>query len=544
MAMRKPAACRYSSIATVLVAVNLAVLFFYFSFSVQDYSWGWNQSSERSESGAPPREVPQATLTVTAVTTATAIEVPQATLTVTAVTTAAAIEVPQATLTITAVTTSTAIVEAVRPPSPPKIPGPPFCDVCSSDDHLCTLYGEHNLARSRVYEGANARFRRVIANALAGKPTKIGVLGGSVTKGHGVSHTESWTTIFLDSWNKLFPKSKTTFINGAVPATGSDYFSMCFGEHIDEDVDLVIVELLINDQRLESNALANEWLLRGLLGLPKNPAVINLYTIGLSFETITTGGDLHTPISAYYDVPVVSARNMLAPHIFKHAKLDEYYFTKTSDGTPDWRHVGAPGHKVMGDLLVAYTQRQICAVEREKAKPTKYTSDGTLPGTEGLDTIPRLRLFQKYDRETITDLIKPTCSSVRTTKHPLTPIEAKGWERWVHQEYKDKPYLVGKEPGSIFKVEVTVGPMGRVRITYLKSKTFGLGDAWCWLDDDRKGGKRVVSWWNLEKYNLAQVAVVTDTATPGKHVLTCEIMKETSDPGGGHEFRLIAVDAS
>jgi hypothetical protein len=107
--------------------------------------------------------------------------------------------------------------------------------------------------------------------------------------------------------------------------------------------------------------------------------------------------------------------------------------------------VGAPGHKVMADLLVAYTQRQICAVEREKAKPTKYTSDGTLPGTEGLDTIPRvcervetldlthicfalqLRLFQKYDHETITDTIKPTCFSVRTIKHPLTPIEAKGW---------------------------------------------------------------------------------------------------------------------
>lgn len=49
------------------------------------------------------------------------------------------------------------------------------------------------------------------------------------------------------------------------------------------------------------------------------------------------------------------------------------------------------GHKVMADLLTAYTQRHICAVEREKAKPTKYiSSDGTLPGTDGLDTIPRV----------------------------------------------------------------------------------------------------------------------------------------------------------
>ena len=40
-----------------------------------------------------------------------------------------------------------------------------------------------------------------------------------------------------------------TLINGAVPATGSDYFAMCFGEHIDKDVDLVILEIAINDQR-------------------------------------------------------------------------------------------------------------------------------------------------------------------------------------------------------------------------------------------------------------------------------------------------------
>jgi lysophospholipase L1-like esterase len=100
-----------------------------------------------------------------------------------------------------------------------------------------------------VYEGANARFRRVIADALAGKPIKIGILGGSVTKGHGIRDAENWTYLFLNAWKQLFPKSETTLVNGAVPATTSDYYSMCFGEHLDEDVDLIIVELLINDQR-------------------------------------------------------------------------------------------------------------------------------------------------------------------------------------------------------------------------------------------------------------------------------------------------------
>jgi len=90
---------------------------------------------------------------------------------------------------------------------------------------------------------------------MAGKPTKIGILGGSVTKGHGLmrNNLENWTIKYLEAWKRLFPKSETTLINGAVPATGSDYYSMCFGEHIDEDVDLVIVELMINDQRYADN---------------------------------------------------------------------------------------------------------------------------------------------------------------------------------------------------------------------------------------------------------------------------------------------------
>lgn len=72
-----------------------------------------------------------------------------------------------------------------------------------------------------------------------------------MTKGNGLLHNrvENWTAKFLEAWKALFPKSETTLINGAVPATVSDYLSMCFGEHIDEDVDLVILELLINDQR-------------------------------------------------------------------------------------------------------------------------------------------------------------------------------------------------------------------------------------------------------------------------------------------------------
>ncbi|KAF8583190.1 hypothetical protein K439DRAFT_1661401 [Ramaria rubella] len=416
--------CRSSPVVAVLIAVNITTLLLFFYRGESNTLWIFNDVTKQHEE---PRPVAPVTVTVTAVTTATA-------------------------------TVETSRQSASSDSSKPFRHR--FCDVCGPQDTMCTLYGEHNLARSRVYEGANSRLRRVIKDALAGKPIKIGVLGGSVTKGNGLlrNHVENWTVRFFEGWKALFPKSKATLVNGAVPATGSDYLSMCFGEHID-DVDLVVVELLINDQRLESEALAYEWLLRGVLGLPRSPAVVNLHTIGLSFDYISTGGDLHTPIAEYYDAPIISMRNMLVHHVLNNPHLDEYYFNKLPNGEPDWRHVNAKGHKVMADLLTAYTQRQICAIERDNTQTTTYITDGTLPGTDGLDTIPRLRLFQKYDRESVTGPIKPMCQSIRTEKHPLSPVEANGWEQWAHVGRLEKKYLVARQPGATIKLKVVVGVM-------------------------------------------------------------------------------------
>ena len=112
---------------------------------------------------------------------------------------------------------------------------------------------------------------------------------------------------------------------------------MCFAEHIDKDVDLIILEIAINDQRsvlhsrtvqptpllscpttthqgysnvypcyrYDKFAEANEWLLRALLDLPKRPAILNLQTMALMFDQITTGGDLHIGLMNYYGESVV-----------------------------------------------------------------------------------------------------------------------------------------------------------------------------------------------------------------------------------------------
>ena len=44
--------------------------------------------------------------------------------------------------------------------------------------------------------------------------------------------------------------------------------------------------------------------------------------------------------------------------------------------------------------------------------------------------------------------------------------------------------------------------------------------------------------------DLCRTEDITDEASAGEHELHCELMKDTKDPKGGTEFRLIAVDAA
>lgn len=46
----------------------------------------------------------------------------------------------------------------------------------------------------------------------------------------------------------------------------------------------------------------------------------------------------------------------------------------------------------MADLLSAYTQRQLCAIEEGRARPNTFVSEnGKLPNFDDMEDIPRVR---------------------------------------------------------------------------------------------------------------------------------------------------------
>ncbi|KAH7102217.1 hypothetical protein BKA62DRAFT_617848, partial [Auriculariales sp. MPI-PUGE-AT-0066] len=418
------------------------------------------------------------------------------------------------------------------------------CNVCGPEDVLCHKYGLHLLARSRGFEGANSRFHRVLRDAQAGKPIKI---AGSVSVGHGVTTSEQWLHVF-GAWWEFYFTGGLQIQNGALRATGTAHFSMCFKEQIDDDADLIITEFAINDQRTEENAENFELLLRQLLELPKRPAVLNLQVLSLGFTRLTAGGDLHTAIAEYYDTPVISLRNALLPQLVETQSSIRSFFSAKRDGSVDAMHINAKGHQMAGELLTAYTQRQICAMAQQDTLASEYLI-GTSEASQlllDLDKMPAYRLFSGLNDPPAL-VLDPYCSSTRSEKHPLIPEYNDRWSNWTWSPPnggKPKKYVVAQEPGAKigFKVPVRGGGMGRVRMRYLRSKQYGLGIARCWLDEDTAHEVRVDGYWG-HAMNIAFTTVLSSNATKGEHMLWCEMTGHTNSPDGGREFRFIGVDS-
>lgn len=70
----------------------------------------------------------------------------------------------------------------------------------------------------------------------------VGVIGGSISWGHGVQRgSEDWFSLLQRWMESTFTQHNITFKNGCVPATQSSYVSSCLQQFVDADVDLVSV---------------------------------------------------------------------------------------------------------------------------------------------------------------------------------------------------------------------------------------------------------------------------------------------------------------
>ncbi|CAD6574764.1 MAG: CAP64 protein product - [Tremellales sp. Tagirdzhanova-0007] len=422
------------------------------------------------------------------------------------------------------------------------------CSICSVAPDLCDQFGERQLKRAFLYTGTNARLRKMLKKLKSGVPFTIGVIGGSVSKGFGLNeHSEinssgNLNRIVFDHLNELFPAAngvmtdvsgkedgKNAFVNGAQGGTGTNYFAMCFKEHIPEDVDLVLIELAINDELLIQSFGTYELLLRGLLNLPNEPAIINMQVFALMFPQIATGGDIHQGVSQLYDIPTISMRNLILHDILNNSTMARDWFTKKSDvesddfSDIDVRHISRVGHRLMADLVNAYIDVELCEMDNNDF-------DVQVP------EIPKNLLHEHWNPEYTVPPLSPQCYSNNARTNKLAPVEATGWREWNWQE---KHYLIADMPGSKVSFRVHTS-LGAVQVHFLRSAQYGLGSVRCWVDDDESTSKFLIGYWDLP-YNIGYTEDIARGLPEGEHMLHCLSLPETADPMGGTEFRLISV---
>lgn len=245
-------------------------------------------------------------------------------------------------------------------------------------------------------------------------------------------------------------------------------------------------------------------------------------------------------------------------HVTHHGRLETHVLILSFSSTVLDMQLGGAAHEAQAQLVNLYIDRQLCEVDRRELEaPPIQKTDGpwVYQREEEILNLPRvgsvlrfrlsifclstclsfammltdfrlmynsqLLLTDTWDDERVTPKMVSTCRSTSSSRNPLKPFKAEGWAIWrdefkkkvIHQPtsipvllYKQlthtpsdvlfnlQPYLMSSTPGSTVSFEVDV-TQGLVKLSYLRSATFNLGMARCWMNDDEKHGVDLDGYW-------------------------------------------------
>jgi len=216
---------------------------------------------------------------------------------------------------------------------------------------------------------------------------KLSVVGGSVSFGTTFTTSRSKSLFHwkIYQWlNATFPDVLHEHYCGAVPASGPSYMEHCLHWHVEAESDLVLLEYAVNFEPGADDIQSFERMLRKLLRMPKQPAIIivntmelmppNVHSLHFSGEKAFLDGYSSGPASAedmsflypsppedeitqlalYYGVPTVSLRSAL----FHELKSGSPRFP-VKEVFHDRHHPGAWGHSLMAQMVVDMVSSQV-----------------------------------------------------------------------------------------------------------------------------------------------------------------------------------------
>lgn len=390
-------------------------------------------------------------------------------------------------------------------------------------------YDKYILDKSISYKGTSYKIRQKLKKAINGNKIKIGVLGGSISTGHTLENplVETYHSNLFYWWNETFPHNDNEIVNGALPATGSSYFTYCYNKHLPNDLDIIFIEFSINDGSVYPTERGNgdpmitknmEQLIRSLLQLPNEPAIILISFFSFQVDYYFNGQEAHLPIANYYDLPYISFKNVFFDYLNRNPENVTLFFSK------DKHHPNKNGHKIMSNIIINYLEEQICSLNYNHENNFQIYND-----------LPLIDMWTARSKKDKFYELNPMCYTFNDEKY--RPYDIGNW--YLLNWKKEKFYIAADNPGDkiTFLIETN---KGIVYLYVLKSNNYNLGNIFCWIDDDKENGKEILGYWNISR-SIGQMILVSENLKNGKHMLYCEVLKKSDNPNNGTHFRIIAV---
>lgn len=218
--------------------------------------------------------------------------------------------------------------------------------------------------RSLLTAGNTARMENALRKAKAGEEITVAYIGGSITEGLTAGADKCWARLSYEWLCEALPGAKINYVNAGMSGTPSTLGVV----RAERDViapygnpDLVFIEFAVNDGQDGLSKNAYESLVRRMLSLDGDPAVVLLFTVlknGYSCENAHM-----KPIGEHYELPMISVGTALNDEFASGRTPWEKY-------SDDESHPNEWGHVLVKDFVAHYFETVLDGMdEAGEAKP-------------------------------------------------------------------------------------------------------------------------------------------------------------------------------
>lgn len=274
------------------------------------------------------------------------------------------------------------------------------------------------ISRSLMQLGNTARLKKAIDKAKAGEEVTLAYIGGSITQGAGAIpiHTNCYAYQSYEAFTKKYAAngSNVHFVKAGVGGTPSELGMIRFERDVLRDgsviPDVVVVEFAVNDEGDETKGVCYDSLVRKILALPNQPAVILLFAV---FAYDWNLQDRLDVVGKTYQLPMISIKDAVSPQF--GLRKEEGRVLSKNQFFYDIYHPSNMGHKIMSDCLMNLFE-QVDSAEEETDTTKTLLEKNTAIGN-------RFESVKLLDRKDMQGVAKIACGSFDGTDKELQCVE-------------------------------------------------------------------------------------------------------------------------